>query len=142
MKPLSEQLEDLAQHAKKVEDSATATRSKNQAELQRRRDQLKSAIESTGQKLETSAAKAREDVRSGWVDIKRRIDERLEAARMEHEKNKAERDRNKAERRAQVAEEDAAYAITLANYVLDQAESAVVDAALARAHADGLRAAA
>ena len=142
MTPLSEQLEDLAKHAKKVEDSAAATRTKNQAELERLRNQLKSSIESSGQKLEAYTAKANEDVRSGWTDIKRRIDERLEAARKEHEKRKAERDLNRAERRAEVAGEDAAYAITLANYVLDQAESAVVDAALARAHADGLRAAA
>ena len=36
MKPLSEQLQDLSQRAKKIEDSAAATRQKNQAELQRR----------------------------------------------------------------------------------------------------------
>ena len=142
MKPLSEQLEDLAQRAKGVEQSAATARAKNQAELERRRDQLTSAIESSRRKLETSAAEAREDVHSGWTYLKRRIDERLEAARAEVGKHKAERDLRKAERRAQIAEEDAAYAIALANYVLDQAETAVVDAVLARAHAAGLRAAA
>ena len=59
MKPLSEQLEDLAQRAKGVEQSAATARAKNQAELERRRDQLTSAIESSRRKLETSAAEAR-----------------------------------------------------------------------------------
>ncbi len=33
MKPLSEQLQDLAQRVKKIEDSASAASRKNQAEL-------------------------------------------------------------------------------------------------------------
>jgi hypothetical protein len=142
MKPLSDQLEDLSQRVRKVEDAASATREKNQAKLERRRDELKSTIESTGKKLETAAAEAKENVRSGWADIKSRIDERLAGTRMKLEERKAERDLNKAERRAQAAEEDAADAIAFAMYVLDQAEYAVVNAALARADADDLRAAA
>ena len=142
MKPLSEQLQDLSQRAKKIEDSAAATRQKNQAELQRRHDQLKSDIESTGKKLETSAAEAKDNVRSGWADIKRRIDERLATANAKIQERKAERDLNRAESRAQAAEDDAADAIALAVYVLDQAEFAVVNAALDRAVADSLRAAA
>jgi hypothetical protein len=142
MKALSEQLQDLAQRAKKVEDSASAARTKDQAALERRRDQLNSDIESTGRKIETSAADAKEKVRSGFADIKRRIDEHLAAARTKIQERKAERDVNRAEHRAKAAEDDAADAIAFAVYVLDQAEYAVVDAALARAAADDLRAAA
>ena len=142
MKPLSEQLQDLSQRAKKIENSATALREKNQAELERRRNQLESDMKSTGQKIETSVAAAKENVRSGWADIKNRIDKQLAGARTKIEERKAERDLNRAERRAQAAEDDAADAIALAVYVLDQAEYAVVDAALARASADDLRAAA
>ncbi len=142
MKPLSEQLQDLSQRAKKIEDSAAATRQKNQAELQRRHDQLRSDIESTGKKLETSAAEAKDNVRSGWADIKRRIDERLATANAKIQERKTERDVNRAESRAQAAEDDAADAIALAVYVLDQAEYAVINAALDRAVADSLRAAA
>lgn len=142
MKPLSEQLQDLALRVKKIEDSASAARKKDQAELERRLDQLNSDIQATGQRIETSAADAKENVRSGWADIKNRIEERLTAARTKLQERKAERDVNKAERRAQEAEDDAANAIAIAVYVLDQAEYAVVDAALARAAADDLRAAA
>lgn len=142
MKPLSEQLQDLSQRAKKIENSASALRDKNQAELERRRDQLQSDIESTGKKIDASAAEAKDNVRSGLADIKRRIEERLAAARTKLQERKFERDVNKAESRAQAAEEDAADAIMLAVYVLDQAEYAVVDAALARAAANDLRAAA
>jgi len=138
MKPLSEQLQDLAQHAKKVEDAASAARAKNRAELERRRDQLQSSIDASGKKLEASAAEAKEDVRSGWTDIKRRIDDRLAVARAEYEKRKSERDANRAERKAEAAEEDAGYALILANYVLDRTESAVIDAVLARVYADEL----
>ncbi len=142
MKPLSEQLQDLAQRIKKIEDSASAARNKDQAKLKRRLDQLHSDIEATGQSIETSAANAKEDVRSGWADIKRRIDEHLTDARTKFQERKVEWDVNKAERRAKDAEDDAADAIAFAVYVLDQAEYAVVDAALARADADNLRAAA
>ena len=142
MKPLSEQLEELAQHAKKVEESAAAAQARNQAELERRHKQLESAIKSTGQKFEAFSAKAEENIRSGWAGIKRQIDQRVEAARKEHEKRGAERDAKRAENQAQDAEENAAYAIALAVYTIDQAESAVVDAALARVHADELRTAA
>ena len=142
MKPLSEQLQDLSQRAKKIENSATAARQKNRVELERRRTQLDSDIKSTGQKIEASAAEARENVRAGWADIRNRIDKQLAGARTKIEERKAERDLNRAERRAQAAEDDAADAIALAVYVLDQAEYAVVDAALARASADNLRAAA
>jgi hypothetical protein len=142
VKPLSEQLQDLSERAKRIEDSAAATRQKNQAELQRRHDQLKSDIESTGRKLETSAAEAKEDARSGWADIKLRIDERVAIANAKIQERKAERDVNRAESRAQAAENDAADAIALAVYVLDQAEYAVINAALDRAVADSLRAAA
>ncbi len=142
MKPLSEQLQDLAQRAKKIEDSASAARKKNQAELESRLNQLNSEIQSAGQKIETSAADAKGNVRSGWADIKGRIEERLTATRTKLQERKAERDVNKSERRAQEAEDDAASAIAFAVYVLDQAEYAVVDAALARVAADDLRAAA
>jgi hypothetical protein len=142
MKPLSEQLQDLSQRAKKIENSAVATREKNQAELERRRNQLESDMKTTGQKIETSVAQAKEKARSGWADLKNRIDERLAEARTKIEERKAERDVNRAERRAQAAEDDAADAIAIAVYVLDQAEYAVVDAALARAAADDIRAAA
>lgn len=142
MKPLSDQLQDLSQRAKKLEDSAAAARQQDQAELERRRDQLNSDMESTRRKIETSAAETKENVRSGWADIKRRIDERLADARTKIQERKAERDVNRAERRAQDAEGDAADAIAIAIYVLDQAEYAVIDAALARAAANDLRAAA
>jgi len=142
MKPLSEQLQDLSQRAKKIENSATAAREKNKAELERRRTQLDSDIKSTGRKIEASAAEARENIRSGWTDIRNRIDKQLADARAKLEEHKAERDLKRAENRAQAAEDDAADAIALAVYVLDQAEYAVVDAVLARANADTLRAAA
>jgi len=142
MKPLSEQLQDLSQRAKKIEDSASAVHKKNHAQLEHRLDQLHSDIQSSGQKLEASAAKAKQDVHSGWADIKHRVDERLTAARTKLQEHKAERDVNRAERRAENAETDAADAIAFALYVLDQAEYAVVDAALARAAADDLSAAA
>jgi len=142
MKPLSEQLQDLSQRAKKLENSAAAARGQDQAELERRRDQLNSDLESSRRKIETSAGQAKDDVRSGWADIKRRMDERLADVRAKIQERKAERDVNRAERRAQAAEDDAADAIAIAVYVLDQAEYAVVDAALARTAADDLRAAA
>jgi hypothetical protein len=45
MKPLSEQLSDLADRAKQAEDTVAAAQAKNRAALQSRRERLKSSID-------------------------------------------------------------------------------------------------
>ncbi|MCU1285296.1 MAG: hypothetical protein JWO13_1646 [Acidobacteriales bacterium] len=142
MPPLSDQLEDLSRRTKNAENSVAAASKKNQAQLERRRDELKSNIESARQKVDTAAAGAKDNVRSGLAEIKNKIDGQLANARAKFEERKAERDLNKAEQRAQSAEDDAADVIAFTAYMIDQSEYAVINAVLARADADNLRAAA
>jgi hypothetical protein len=66
------------------------------------------------------------------------VDAKFSAMQAKREHHKAERDLRLAVRRADDAELDAADAIEFAISVLDQAEYAVVDAAIARADADDL----
>lgn len=137
MDKLSDQLSKLADRTKKVEDTATAARAKNRAQLETTKTSLKASLDAVGTKTDDAKARAQGRLSDVHDSVEKHFADRR-AANAEH---KAERDLKKAERRADDAEQDAADAIALVLYVLDQAEYAVVDAVLARADADDLAAA-
>ncbi|MFJ6894135.1 hypothetical protein [Streptomyces hokutonensis] len=136
MDKLSDQLSNLAERTKKVEDTATAARAKNRAQLETMKTSLKESLDAVETK--TDDAKARAQGRLS--DVRDSLEKHFADRRAASAEHKAERDLKKAERRADDAEQDAADAIALVVYVLDQAEYAVVDAVLARADADDLAA--
>ncbi|MFD8819901.1 hypothetical protein ACFV23_52615 [Streptomyces sp. NPDC059627] len=136
MDKLSDQLSQLADRTKKVEDTAAAAKAKNRAQLETERTNLKASLDAVGAKTDEAKARAQGRISDLHDSVQKHFADRR-AASAEH---KAERDLKRAERRADDAEQDAADAIALVLYVLDQAEYAVVDAALARADADDLAA--
>jgi hypothetical protein len=138
MKALSEQLSDLSDRAKKTEDVVAAARSKNREQLENERTQLKASIADGNAKVKDSAAAAKGKADNWWSETRLSVDERFTALRAKADERRAERDIKKAEHHADQAEQDAADALDWAFYVLDQAEWAVIDAALARADADDL----
>jgi hypothetical protein len=140
MKPLSEQLDELAVRAKKSEDFVSAARAKNRAYLDDERETLKKSIASGKARLTTDAAVAQDTTRAWWNDARQSIDARVAALRAERDEHRAEHDVKQAERRADDAEQDAAYAVDFALQMLDEAEYAVTDAVLARIDADQLAA--
>lgn len=137
MDKLSDQLSHLADRTKNVEDTVTAARAANRAQLETKKTELKSSLDAVGTKAADAKAQAK-----GWTsDLHASVDKHFADRRAASAEHKAERDLDRAERRADDAEQDAADTIALALYVLDQAEYAVVDALLARADADELAAA-
>ncbi|MFD3588230.1 hypothetical protein [Streptomyces sp. NPDC058683] len=136
MEKLSDQLSKLADRTKKVEDTAAAAKAKNRAQLETERTNLKASLDAVGTKTDEAKARAEGRISDLHDSVAKHFADRR-AASAEH---KAERDLKRAEHRADDAEQDAADAIALVLYVLDQAEYAVVDAALARADADDLAA--
>ena len=138
MKPLSEQLTELAARAKQAEDFVTAARAKNRAFLDSQRDALQSSIDQSKAKVEAGAAAAQDKAGSWWGETRSAVEDRLASLRAERDEHHAERDVNRAERRADDAEQDAVYAVEFAISMLDQAEYAVADAIIARADADDL----
>jgi hypothetical protein len=137
MDKLSDQLSHLADRTKTVEDTATAAKAKNRAQLETTKSNLKASLDAVGTKTDEAKAQAQ----GRMSDVHDSVEKHFADRRTAITEHKAGRDLKRAERRADDAEQDAADAITLVFYVLDQAEYAVVDAALARADADDLAAA-
>jgi hypothetical protein len=138
MKRLSEQLSDLSARVKQTEDVVDATRARNRAELESQRAALREAVDGAATRASTRAAEVKADVDSRWQELRDALDARFASIRVNLDERRFERDLKRAERRADAVEQDAVDAVEFALYVLDQAESAVVEAALARADADEL----
>jgi hypothetical protein len=138
MKPLSDQLTELAARAKQAEDFVTAARAKNRAFLDSQRETLKSSIDESKARVEAGATAAQDKAQSWWGETRSTIEDRLASVRAERDGHRAERDVKRAERSADEAEQDAEYAVEFAISMLDQAEYAVADAIIARADADDL----
>jgi vacuolar-type H+-ATPase subunit I/STV1 len=140
MKPLSEQLTELAARAKRSEDFVNAANAKNRAYLDDQRETLKKSIATGKAQMSADAAVTQDKTRTWWNDTRQSIDARVAELRAERDDHRAAHDLKKAERRAEDAEEDAAYAVDFALQMLDEAEYAVADATLARIDADELAA--
>jgi DNA repair exonuclease SbcCD ATPase subunit len=136
MEKLSDQLTQLADRTKQVEDTATAAKAKNRAQLETTKTSLKASLDAVGTKADEAKTRAQ-----GWMgDVHDSVEKHFADRRAAGAEHKAERDLKRAERRADDAEQDAADAVALVLYALDQAEYAIVDAVLARADADDLAA--
>jgi hypothetical protein len=140
MKPLSEQLTELAARAKRSEDFVNAAHAKNRAYLDDQRETLKKSIATGKARMNADASVAQDKTRTWWNDTRQSIDARVAELRAERDDHRAAHDVKKAEHRAEDAEEDAGYAVDFALQMLDEAEYAVADAILARIDADELAA--
>jgi hypothetical protein len=138
VKPLSEQLNDLAERAKQAEETVAAARANNRAALESQRERLKSSIDASRATVQGGVAAAQEEVQSWWDETRSNMHERFEALRAKRDEQRAEWDLHRAENRADDAELDAADAIDFAIFALDEAEYAVIDAVIDRADADEL----
>ena len=138
MKPLSQSLQDLAARVKVLEDSATATFQADRAELEKRRHEIDDAITTEVGEFDSAVRDAAQAGRTWWNDTKTSMRRPLDEVRARVENRKSEHEFHRALRAADAAEEDAAAAIEVADYFLDVAEYAIIDAALARMAADEL----
>ena len=138
MKPLSEQLSELAARVKTAEDIVSAANAKNGAALESQREQLKSSISKAKDQAKTDAAATTDQAQSWWDKTRADVDQRFDTLRAKRDEHRAECDLKRAQNRADDAELDAADAIDFAVYMVDQAEYTVVDAVIARADADTL----
>ena len=138
MKPLSQSLQELAARVKVLEDSATATFQADRAELEKRRHEIDDAIKTEVGEFDSAVRDAAQAGRTWWNDTKTSMKRPLDEVRARVENRKSEHELHKALRAAEAAEADAAAAIEVADYFLDVAEYAIIDAALARMAADDL----
>ena len=135
---LSDQLTDLAGRTKKLEDSAAAAREKDRADLEKQRENLHSTIEADAKKIKSDTASGQADIQAWWTDTTARMEKKRAEIRTKIEDRKAERKVERANQNANDAADYAAEMLRVANYVVETAEYAVVDAAIARSEADAL----
>jgi len=138
MKPLSQSLEGLAARVKGLEDSATATFEADRAKLEKRRLEIDQSFKQDVGEFESAVHDASLAGRDWWNETKTSMKRPLDELRARVEKRQSEHEVHHAVRVADAAEQDAAAAIELADYFLNVAEYAVIDATLARMTADEL----
>jgi hypothetical protein len=137
-KPVSEQLGDLSVRAKKAEDEAAAAKTKAAAQIQQREDQIKADAAKRKANMDQSISNAQDTVVSTWDGLTTRVQSDVDGIRAKIDYKKYEHDREKAAKAADDAEENAARAINFALDSIDYAETAVLDAMVARDSASAM----
>ncbi len=138
---LSDQLTELAARAKDAEEHAAAAQGKAKADVQADVEHARASAQDQAKKLRESAEANKNKVSVWWYDLQRTWNEHVAKIREDIESKRAGHDVDRAERRAEHRADDAAFAIQFAYAAIEEAEYAVLDAALARMEADELSAA-
>lgn len=136
---LSQGLENLSTHAKKVEDDFRTAKSEAKDKVIARRDKIKADATASLEKIDAKVTSGKEAVTGGISSIKTKIKTDIEHLKNKVSDKKHDFDAAKASKRAELLEEDAAYAIDYAVAMIDQAAVAALDAIAARNEADSLK---
>jgi len=135
---VSDQLNDLADRAKQLKDSAVAAKEKGKAELEAEVKNAQESAQAQGDALRTRA-QANKGKLSAWSEnLQNSWNEHLHVVRKSADERRAAHDLKSAQRAAQRADEDAEFAIEYAYAAIEEAEYAVLDAELAHAEAEEL----
>jgi hypothetical protein len=137
---LSDQLTKLAGKAKEAEDHAAAAETQARAELDQSVKTAQEAARTQADALRKSAEANKGKISAWWEGVQRSWDEHVAAIRQDFDERRAEHDVNAAQRAADRAEGDAAFAVDYAYGAIEEAEYAVLNAALARKDAVDLAA--
>lgn len=127
---------ELAQRAKAAEDRVTAAKSQARSDVEREVARVRDAAQQKADRLQAQTAKAAAGASQWWNDVQRTWTGHVARVREDVEGKKAELDAKKARHRADVAEDDAVAAVAFAESALEEAEYAVLNAALARMDAE------
>jgi ribulose 1,5-bisphosphate carboxylase large subunit-like protein len=139
MKPLSQQLSDLSVRAKKAEADVTTAKTEEHSKIEARVQKLHADAAARTAKVDAAAAAAKDKTVEQWTTLQKQIKAHNERVRADIAANKAEHEASRALRKADRAEDNAAAAIAFAYDAIEYAESAALDAVMARSDADALR---
>ena len=135
---LSDQLSALAARAKEAEDHAATAKQKAKDDLQHDVDAADASAAAQGDKLRKKAQDTRDAAVGGWDKVQRSWNEHLAAVRTDVDNRKEAHDLKSAQRAADRAEDNAVWAIDYALAAVDEADYAVQNAILAQMDADAL----
>jgi hypothetical protein len=141
VKPLSKQLAELAVRAKKAEETVATAQKEAHDKLLARRDEAQAAATAAIQKLDRDIRASNDTIVANWNVLKAKVAADMDAWKAKIAKFKHEQGVRDAENWAVLLEREAAFAIDCANAAIEEAESAVLDATVARIEAEKARAA-
>jgi hypothetical protein len=135
---LSDQLFKLATRAKELEDRGAAAQQKARADLEKQVSDARESAQAQAERLRKSADETKGGISAWWANVGRSWNDHLDDVRKNVEAKKAAHDAKTAQKAAEQADGDAAYAVDYAIAAVEEAEYAVLDAALAHKEADDL----
>lgn len=137
---LSDQLSKLAARTKRLEERAAASKQMARGELEHEVEAARDASQEQADALRKSAEQTKQRVSSWWTTVGRSWNEHIAAMHQSVDDRRAAHDLKSAQRAAVQADDDAGYAVDYAYAAIEEAEYAVLDAALAHQEADELAA--
>jgi hypothetical protein len=137
---LSDQLSRLAARTKELEDRAAASKQMAKSELESQVQAARDASQAQSEALRKRTEQDKEQISSWWTNVGRSWNEHIAATHQSIDDRRAERDLKSAQRAADRADDDAAYAVDYAYAAVEEAEYAILDAALAHQRAEELAA--
>ena len=138
---LADELTKLATRAKEAETHGAAARTKSRADLEQEVGSARATAQAHADRLRETAEERKGSISAWWTNVQESWDEHMAEVRAHVESKKEEHDVRVAQRRAENAEADAEFAIDFAYSAIVEAEYAVLDAVLAKKEADQLTAA-
>ncbi|HEY2644600.1 MAG TPA: hypothetical protein VGI56_12675 [Galbitalea sp.] len=135
---LSDELSKLASQTKALEDSAESVKTRNDAQVQARIDQLHASLDSAKEEFEDDVTVANDKAAANWSAMQKKVSDHFDALHAKVAARNAGREAKHAERIADESELDAADAVDFASYAIQEAEYAVLQATLDRAAADAV----
>lgn len=136
MKTLADQLSDLSHRTKKTQDLVSAVVEKDREKLISERKALRRKVTKSAAKLEDRVDGLSHKVRQPWRTLQSSVGDHFTHLVRGTERRRTRTAARKVERHALRAEAEASAAVSLAMHVLDRAECAAVEAAIARSDAE------
>jgi hypothetical protein len=109
---------------------------RSRAQLQAQVEQARAGAEQRASQIQAQATQAHDQAAAGWQSMKAQWQAHVSDLHDKAADKKAEMDRDRAQKRAEKADLDAGDAVSFAIAAVQEAEYAVLDAALAHADAD------
>ncbi|WP_426515591.1 hypothetical protein ACPPVQ_13365 [Diaminobutyricibacter sp. McL0618] len=133
---LSDELLKLSNQSRELEASIEATKERNDEKLKARKAQLDAQLTDARTKLGAKVNAAGDETAAEWADAQKSVSDAFASLRADSTARHAKWSAKRAGRAADDAEADALDSIDFAIYAIQEAEYAVLDAAIARDEAD------
>jgi hypothetical protein len=138
VKELSEQLADLSNQAKQVEDAFAALAEETDAKAVERRDNTRAAATAAVDKVEQSVSSIEDSVASHWRALQTKVQSEIAGIQGGIAERQRARDVDQAQQHAVAAENRAELAVAFAAAAIQTAGLAVLDSAVARREAEAI----